>query len=444
MAGIFSRFKKTAPASNSIGAGYLLQQRYRLEEEIGRGGMGLVFRAKDLQNERELAIKIINPATANALTPGQFTHEAQITAKLNHPHIVKVFETGETDSETPYIVMELVKGQRLSEVKNLTYARIIDIAMQICDALEHTHDQGFVYRDLKPDNVMLVKKGFHYFVKILDFGLARPRGEAYLPNESSLAGTVFYLAPELISGRPADISSDLYALGALLYEMVTGRVPFSNFDEQSILSQHLEEKVSPPDQSRSDIPAELNTVILRLLEKNPNDRFAAAGELNRALANIQLPKAVIPGNLPKIESAGQESEIEKIKQLLEAGQLVTILGQSEILAITVGAQLQKYFTDGVWHTDLSSVADPTEVLRTVAAALEIAETPVRSLTVSLIESLREKNLLLLINHCDHVRGAASQLAATIIRSCPEVRILAASEFPLNIPAEICYPKSNLP
>ena len=448
MAGFLSLFKKPfqkdVPTSKSIGVGDLLQQRYRLEAELGRGGMGLVYRAKDIQNEREVAVKVINPATANALTLGQFTREAEITSRLNHPHIVKVFETNSLETETPYIVMELVKGKSLDEIKNLTYARIIDIATQICDALEHIHDQGFVYRDLKPDNVILEIKGFHYFVKLLDFGLARPRGEAYLPNESSLAGTVFYLAPELISGQTADVSSDLYALGALLYEMVTGRVPFSNFDEQSILSQHLEEKVPPPDQSRSDIPAELNTIILHLLEKDPSDRFANAGEVRRALENIQLPRAATPGNLPKTESNGKEFEIESIKQMLEAGQLVTILGQSEILAVTVGAQLERYFTDGVWLAELSGVTDPTEVLHAVAAALEITETSARPLTVSLIESLREKNLLLLISHCDHIRSASAQLIATIIRSCPEVRVLVTSKFPLNIPAEICYPESSLP
>lgn len=437
-------FQKNASAPRPVGVGDLIQQRYRLEEEIGRGGMGLIYRAKDIQNEREVAVKVINQATSNALTLDQFAREAEITSRLNHAHIVKVFETGSLNADNPYIVMELVNGKTLDEIKNLTYARIIDISTQICDALEHVHERGFVYRDLKPGNIILEKKGFHYSVKLLDFGLARPRGEAYLPSESSLAGTVFYLAPELISGQPADISSDLYALGALLYELVTGRVPFSNFDEQNILSQHLEEKVSPPDQSRSDIPSDLNTIILRLLEKDPNDRFATAGEVRQALENIQLPRAEKPGNLPKTETDGMESEIENIKQLLEVGQLVTILGKSEILAVAVGAQLEKYFTDGAWLADLSTVTEPTEVLYVVAKTLGVVEIPARPLTVSLIEFLREKNLLLLIRHCNHVRGASAQLAATIIRSCPEVRILVASQNPLKIPAEICYPKVDLP
>lgn len=429
--------------------GSLINNRYRLDEEIGRGGMGIIYRAHDLPNDRDVALKIINLDSANALTLQQFSREAEITAQLNHPHIVAVYETGSVDTggqdSLPFIAMELVQGTSLDKIRGFTYASIIDIGTQICDALEYAHDQGYVYRDLKPGNVILEKRGFRYFVKLLDFGLARPRGETYLPNESSLAGTVFYLAPELIAGQPADIGSDLYALGATLYEMVTGRVPFSNFDERNVLSQHLEEQVAPPSQSRNDMPPALETIILRLLEKDPKDRFASASDVRCALEQVIIvaPGSAAHGNLPQppTDSKGSENEVTQVIQLLEASRLVTLLNHgadASSLALAVGAQLTDQFADGVWLAQLESVAGPGMVLQTVASILGARENPSRPLTVSLIETLREKNLLLLLDHCELFPGACVQLVETILSSCPDLHILATSRQPLNVSAEVCY------
>lgn len=418
----------------AFGIGALLNQRYRLDAEIGRGGMGIVYRAHDLSQERDVAIKIINAETANALSLGQFAREAQISSQLHHPHITTVYETC-MDGPSPYIVMELLHGRSLADESQFTYAAIIDIAKQICNALEYIHGQGFVYRDLKPANVILEKHGFQTFIKLLDFGLARPRGEDYLPNESSLAGTVFYLAPELINGQPADIGSDLYALGALLYEMVTGRVPFSNINEQNILAQHLEEKVTPPSQSRSDVPSELESIILRLLEKDPKDRFASAGEVMNELAKVKLSKTSSSrGNLPKVENKSQE-DVARIIQQLESSKLITLSRDDESLAIAVGSQLMDQFNDGVWLVRLDAIQEPGMVLPTVLAVLGVNANPNRSPAVLLIEFLREKNLLLILGRCGHLAGACAQIVATILSACPEVRILAVSQQPLNIPEE---------
>src|ERR1044071_755825 len=205
-----SKQKKKDGSTTRFASGTLVNDRYRLEAEIGRGGMGIVYRAHDIPKDREVAIKVINPDTSNALTRQQFLRETEICAQFQHPHIVTVYETGTLDTEEPlpFIVMELVQGIRLDELPRLTSARILAIAKQICEALDYAHKQGFVYRDLKPGNMLVEKRGFQYFVKLMDFGLARPRGMAYLPTESSLAGSFFYLAPELIAGQPADIASD--------------------------------------------------------------------------------------------------------------------------------------------------------------------------------------------------------------------------------------------
>ncbi len=426
--------KNKTDSKAAFGIGTLVNQRYRLDAEIGRGGMGIIYRAHDIPQARDVAIKMINADTANALSLGQFSREAQISLQLHHPHITAVYETC-MDEPSPFIVMELLHGSSLADESQFTYARIIDIAKQICDALEYIHGRGFVYRDLKPANVILEKHGFQTFVKLLDFGLARPRGEDYLPNESSLAGTVFYLAPELINGKPADISSDLYALGALLYEIVTGRVPFSNINEQNILAQHLEEKVSPPGQSRSDVPPELESIILRLLEKDPKDRFASAKDVQDELAKIKLPSASSSrGNLPKVENVSQE-DVARIIQLIESNKLVTLLNDDEALAVAVGSQLTDQFTDGIWLVQLDSVQEPALVLPTVSSVLGVNGNPNRPPAILLIEFLREKNFLLILGHCGHLVGACVQLATTILSACPEVWILAVSQRPLNIPEE---------
>jgi serine/threonine protein kinase len=419
---------KSVPAASSdstahgsrttLGIGPLDDGRYQLEAEIGQGGMGIVYRAHDIPNNRDVAIKVINLDKVNALTRQQFLREAEITARINHPHIVAVYETGFIDTGAqelaPFIVMELVRGKRLDDMRGFTYSRILDVGKQICDALDYVHNMGFVYRDLKPGNVFIEKRGFQYFAKLADFGLARSLGQAYLPNEGNLAGSFFYLAPELIAGQPADIGSDLYALGVTLYEMITDRVPFSDFDEQTILSQHLDASVIPPSHSRDDVPPALEAIVLRLLAKNPRDRFASAQEVYLALEQIMVARESrsMRGNLPDLtsDSLGREDDIAQVKQLLEPNPLVTYLGDDERLALATGAQLANKFTDGVWWVDFESLGDPALVLETVTSDLGIHHDPHRSMTVSLIEYLREKNLLLLLIHCDHLLGACAQLA----------------------------------
>jgi serine/threonine protein kinase len=447
MPSFFARFtgqrKSPAPdvpqAQGTFEVGDSINGRYRLEAELGHGGMGIVYKAYDLSTDRNVAVKVMDVTRANTLTLQQFRREAEITAKLQHPHTVRFFETGtvHNQADQPFIVMELLQGTPLSEKGQLTYARIVEIGQQICEALEYIHEQGFLYRDLKPGNVILEKCGFRYCVKLIDFGLARRSEEAYVPNESTHAGSVFYLAPELIAGQTASISTDLYALGATLYELVTGRAPFSNINEQTILAQHLAENVSPPSASRSDVPPALEALILRLLEKDPKDRFASARDVREALKQIEQ-KREAPGHLPQINSDGLENQIEEVVRLLESNRLVTLLSEDDRLALAVGAKAANEFMDGVWSVKLESVSEPSLLLPAVAAALAVQEVADRSLTFSLLARLREKNLLLVLCQCGHVSAACGQLADTILYSCPDVHILATSATPLNIAIEKCY------
>ena len=430
--------------------GAVINERYRLDAELGKGGMGVVYRAHDILNDRQAAIKIMSTGGASVSALEQFLREARVMAMLDHPHIVSVYEIGTADTgariPSPFIAMEYVGGQNLSELRGLVFTQIVDLGRQICDALEYAHSQGLVHRDLKPQNVLVEKRGFQYYAKLADFGLARPRGLPNSPAESGVAGTVYYLAPEVIAGQPADVAADLYAFGVMLYEMVTGRVPFSDYDEQSILSQHLNESVVPPSQSRKDVPPELESVILRLLAKDPRERFASAREVCQALEQVAATlgrvgeRTNLPTGLPDLVE--RADEIAQIRQLLEASRLVILVGAASVgrtrIALACGAQLIDQFSDGVWLVDLEKCLEPGAVPQAVAAALNVRANPARALTASLMDSLCEKNLLLILDHCDHLIGACAQLAQTILHTCPQVCLLATSSQPLNISDEACY------
>ncbi len=448
---LFSRLSQALRKNENsapIGVGTLIDQRYRLDAEIGRGGMGIVYRTRDIQCDRDVALKIVNLETANALTLRQFSREAQITSKLDHPHIVAVYDTGAVQvgagGQVPYIVMELVEGTGLDEISGLTIARIIDLGIQICDALEYAHRHGLVHRDLKPGNLLIKKEGFQYCVKLMDFGLSRPRAEAYSQTESSRAGSFFYLAPEVILGQPADVPSDLYALGVILYELITGRVPFSNFDEQTVLAQHVREAAALPSRSRSDLPPALEKIVMRLLEKDPMDRFASAAQVRLALeqVNAKSGAAHTRGNLPAVPAdiSKLKNEIEQVRGMIASSRLVTLLSENDALALAAASQYADQFTDGIWHVDLQPVQDPSQVLKTVAHVLGVQADPDRPLTISLLQFLREKDLLLILSHCGHVVQACAQLTETIMSACPEVRILAVSQRVLNIDGELHHPR----
>jgi serine/threonine protein kinase len=407
--------------------------------------MGIVYRAHDIADQREVAIKVINSERANALTRQQFLQEADITSRLLHPHLVSVYRVGTAETGTqelsPFIVMELVRGTSLGEMHGFTISRILDIGKQICEALEYVHDQGLIYRDLKPGNVLIEKRGYRYFAKLADFGLARPRDAISSAPESNRAGTLFYLAPEIIAGGTADIGSDLYALGATLYEMITGRVPFSDFEEGVILAQHLEAPVPRPGDSRAGVPPALEAIVLRLLAKKPHDRFASAKEVRQALEQITITRegGAARKRLPEqlTEHIEHGDDLAAAKLLLESSPLVTLLGNSKSLALAIGSQLADQFSDGVWWLELEAVSDPAQVLETVSLELGVRQDPQRSLTVSLIEHLQEQDLLLIFTHCDQVRVACAQLVETILCTCPDVHILATSDKALDIPLEKC-------
>ena len=266
---------------SGLTVGTTLRDRYRLDGELGRGGMGIVYRATDLELHREVAVKILS---AGSTSDGRerLIREARATAALNHPHIVAVHDVGETDGQ-PFLVMELVPGPRLSQARPRELKRIVGIATQICDALEHAHSNSIVHRDLKPDNVLLSDSGELSNVKLADLGLALPTDAARISRAGLIVGTAAYMAPEQALGQTVDARTDLYALGVLLYELSTGRVPFKGDDPLTVVSQHVHAPVVPPRVLRADLPRKFESIILKLLAKDPNQRFSSAAETKLAL-----------------------------------------------------------------------------------------------------------------------------------------------------------------
>ena len=265
--------------SRPISVGDILRSRYRLEAQIGRGGMGVVYRATDLELRREVAVKVISE-DSSADSRQRFIREARAAAALNHPNIISVYDVGE-ENGTPFFVMELVHGSSLGKERGLDLPRVVELASQICAALEHAHANEIVHRDLKPDNVLL--SGNSNTVKLADLGLALPGYGARISRAGLIVGTPSYMAPEQAMGQKVDARTDLYALGVLLYELTTGRLPFTGEDPLTVVSQHVHAPVVPPRVLRPNTPRALEAVILRLLEKNPDARFPSAKETALAL-----------------------------------------------------------------------------------------------------------------------------------------------------------------
>jgi serine/threonine-protein kinase len=248
-----------------IASGTLLNGRYLLETELGRGGMGVIYRAQDTLLQRPVAVKMVNKEDLGSEGHLRLLREAQAAARLNHPNIVAVHDAGEAGGQS-FVVMELVEGVSLFDRRPATIDEAIRVARQICKALEHAHSHGIVHRDLKPENVLVTPDGT---AKLMDFGLARSVASR-LSKEGAVVGTVFYLAPEQALGKEIDGRADLYALGVMLYELTTGQLPFSGDDPFAVITQHLHAPVVPPRLKNEAIPFALDSLIVQLMSKDPD------------------------------------------------------------------------------------------------------------------------------------------------------------------------------
>jgi eukaryotic-like serine/threonine-protein kinase len=279
-AGAQARHNEAMPAVQEV-----LADRYELLEVLGRGGMGVVFRARDRVLNRVVAVKVLASDRAEDETfVARFEREALAAAALNHPNVVAVFDTG-NDNATRFIVMECVSGSSLAQLLRrggpLPPPRVAEIGRAIASALDAAHRAGIIHRDVKPANVMVDDRGA---VKVLDFGIARAAGDASLTQTAMVLGSAPYLAPEVTRGERADERSDIYSLGCVLYQMLTGRPPFQAEVPAAVLHQHNSASPRPPRELCSSIPQTLEKLVLEMLAKSPSARPQTARQALETLS----------------------------------------------------------------------------------------------------------------------------------------------------------------
>jgi len=285
----------------------LLGGRYELDGIVGRGGMAEVFRARDIRLDRIVGVKTLRDDLARDQTfQARFRREAQSAASLNHPSIVAVYDTGEDMAGTtpvPYIVMEFVDGRTLRDLlrddRRLLPERAAEITDGVLRALDYSHRNGIVHRDIKPGNVMLTRSGD---VKVMDFGIARAVSDSQMTmtQTAQVIGTAQYLSPEQARGERVDARSDLYSTGCLLYELLTGRPPFTGDSPVAIAYQHVKEEPLPPSQVDPEVPAWADAIVLKAMQKDPGDRYQSAGEMRN---DIQRALSGAPVAAPMLGAA---------------------------------------------------------------------------------------------------------------------------------------------
>lgn len=473
-----------------FGIGSVLDNKYAIESLIGTGGMGAVFLARQSGLDRPVAIKVVlGKYQSQDSAVERFKREAVAVARLRHPNIVTVYDFGIAPDAGTYLVMEYLEGRSLrAEMRQhgaLPIETVVAITTQISAALDAAHRAGVVHRDVKPDNVFLAETPGGVVAKILDFGVAK-LVDASDPDRDPLTGinarigTPAYMSPEQCEGRTVDPRSDVYALGGMVFEMLTGRPPFVADSIAGLIYQHVHNPPEPPSRFRPGLGAEVETAVLRALAKDPPERFASASDFAAALApgdlagsrdlavSIPLVQSVgsitqagadiavtiggradivtaPPSNLPVEATSfvGREREVSAARRTLASRRLLTLTGPGGIgktrLALRIASESAREYADGVWFVELASVADPALVPASVATAIGVRTSSGDSLSDALIGWMKSRRALVVLDNCEHLIEACAELVTALLRSAPEIRILATSREPLAVEGESVRP-----
>jgi predicted ATPase len=305
---------------------------YRIDEKLGEGGMGIVYKAKDLRLGRLVALKFLNKRSQRSESGhARFEREAQVISKLNHPHIATLYDYDKIE-DTPFLVMEYLPGGTLGDYmdavrasgETVPLARVLDFAVQVGEALAYAHRCGTIHRDLKPDNVMLTAEGR---LKVTDFGLAKIRGEQ-TESEGARLGTPAYMSPEQVAGGQVDHRSDMFSFGVLLFELATKQLPFDSIYELSLLYEIVNSPAPEARSVRPDLPRFLNDIIQRTMEKEPGDRFSRMEEIVAAITEGEAPAggAAIP--IPPLETTATAGAAVFVGRKAELARMQVALGRS--------------------------------------------------------------------------------------------------------------------
>lgn len=454
--------------------GAILNDRYQLTNRVAVGGMGEVWEATDRVIGRTVAVKILKDEYAG--TPGfleRFRAEARNAALVNHEGIATVYDYGEQEA-TAYLVLELVPGEALSAIiaqeSSLPADRVLDIVAQTASALQAAHSAGLVHRDIKPANLLITPTGR---VKITDFGIARLTEQVPLTVAGQVMGTVQYISPEQVSGHRASPATDIYSLGIVAYEALAGRRPFTGESPVAIALAQVNE--APP-----DLPPHLSEpvrdLVLSCMAKSPSGRPASAADLARAAEALRGEDAGVSneedaegsrprgressqgqdptsarahiggrasrrGNLPAELSSfvGRRRQLQEVKTGLAASRLVTLVGPGGVgktrLALRTAADLERGVADGVWLVELGVFNDSKLVPEAVMASLRLRDESGQWPMSRLIDHIADKDLLLVLDNCEHLVDACAVLADSLLREAPKLRILATSRQPLVVAGE---------
>jgi len=342
---------------------HLQNGRYAVLKKLGEGGKGVVYKARDTVLNRVVAVKMLKSAVSSEEAYSRFLREAQVVAKLNHPNIVSIHDIGRED-EKRFFVMEFVDGMSLRELMG-TYPEgkcdvqtVLRTAIDVCNALQYAHSQGVLHRDIKPENILITHEGA---AKLMDFGLAKMLGEPSITQEGVIVGTVAYVAPEVALGKAADARSDLYTLGAVLYEIATGKPPFPGEDPVKIIFSHIHDYPVSPSRLNPKVPQALADCIMKLLEKEPGKRFQSSADLLGVLREIAesflrevyvpKPSVVVPSARPlAVKEVQLIDRVEELGVLREAvdkavrgeGGVIFLYGEAGIGKTRLARELGAY------------------------------------------------------------------------------------------------------
>lgn len=455
-----------------------LSERYQVLRVLGSGGMATVYLAEDLKHGRKVAVKVMKPEVARAIGDDRFLREIQIAARLNHPHVLPLFDSGGAGDQlfyvTPYIGGESLR-ERLRREGRLAQEEALRLAREVLGALGHAHHHGIVHRDIKPENILLAEG----IALVADFGIARAMAmSAQDPAVSAedaptlavtrigaVLGSPRYMSPEQATGGRVDARTDLYALACVLYEMLAGAPPFDAPTYDALIRMHATAEPSPIAAHLPSTPAALGAVIAKGLAKDPDARYETAARFADALAAAERdagadttrpaaggaapPPPTAPNNLPRPRTRfiGRGRELDECERLLGETRLLTLTGIGGCgktrLAMQLGARMLESFPDGVRFADLAPLTDGSRVAQTAAAALGVREAAGEELAAILSRHVAGKHLLLILDNCEHLLAACSDLADSLLGAGENLRILATSREGLGIAGERLFALRSL-
>jgi non-specific serine/threonine protein kinase len=440
-----------------------LSDRYRIKAEVGTGGMATVYLADDVRHRRRVAIKVLKPEISAVIGRERFLREIEIAARLNHPHIVPLFDSGAA-GDLLYYVMPYVPGEslraRLQRESQLPVDVALRLTREIAAALGHAHQQDLVHRDIKPENILIVDG----MALVADFGIARTMG-VRSPDEGTqmatmvgaVIGTPQYMSPEQATGGAVDQRSDIYSLACVLFEMLAGHPPFVAPTADALLRMQVTAEARPVTESRPAVPPALARVVARGLAKRPDDRFASTAQFAEAIAAAMTDVATAAArpapagtahNLPRPRTQffGREPEIAECVRLLDDTRLLTLTGigggGKTRLAIRVAETAIANYPEGVWFVDLAPVSDADRVVETVAGVFGVRESPDKDLRTSLGEHLTGCRLLLLDN-CEHLLATVAVTVDDLLETAAGLRVLATSREGLGVDGERLFAVRSL-